>query len=107
MHNTKGIAHLDLKAENILIANHLSKPIIKVADFGIATDQNIQSLNTMNGTISHMPPEVLEFKNQDGKKRDIFALGIILFEIVVGTSPLNFACKNSDQKYKHLAKGDL
>ena len=56
LHNQRQIVHRDLKPQNILVDQNLN---VKVADFGSATDKNIESLLTLAGTEQYAAPEVL------------------------------------------------
>ena len=81
---SKGVAHRDLKLENILVDNELN---IKIADFGFATFKNVNKLESYSGTMTYMAPEIKESKQYDGKKTDMFSIGVILFIIVQGIFP--------------------
>ncbi len=58
------IVHRDIKLENILVGENMT---LKLADFGFATDQNIENLSDIKGTQSYMAPEVRENDTYDGK----------------------------------------
>ena len=78
----KGIVHRDLKPENILIDKEGN---FKIADFGLATDKNIEKQLDVLGTKCRMAPEIFEAsggKEYKGPAVDIFAVGTILFNIV-------------------------
>ena len=97
LHNN-GILHLDIKSNNIMI---LPDGNIKLIDLGIASRMSDASDSTGFGTPAYMPPEQSE-KGQCGKYTDIFALGIMLFEMLTGTVP--FTGQNSSdirQKIKY------
>jgi len=78
-----GILHLDIKSNNVMIQPNGR---IKLIDLGIASRMSDASNSTGFGTPAYMPPEQSE-KGQCGKYTDIFALGIMLFEMLTGTVP--------------------
>lgn len=86
-HN-RGLIHRDLKLENVLFKEKGSY-IIKIVDFGIAGVCKAQQKDkTDAGTLGYMAPEVLSRKNVDaGPAIDIWALGCMLYAMVLGTMP--------------------
>lgn len=49
---------------------------LKLADFGFATDKNIEELSDIKGTQSYMAPEVRENETYNGKQSDVFSMGV-------------------------------
>lgn len=78
----KGIAHLDVKPDNIYVKNG----VYKLGDFGCATLLD-KSLPIEEGDARYMPQEILNEKYDDLDKADIFSLGIAIYELIRG-SPL-------------------
>jgi serine/threonine protein kinase len=91
--HVNGVVHRDLKPENIFLVRHDRTPhFVKVLDFGIAklfdgSHPNGQtSLGTIIGTPEYMAPEQWSGKVSDGRT-DLYALGIIAFELLTGRTP--------------------
>ncbi len=83
-----GLVHRDISPDNILVSR---SGAVKVVDFGIAK-ANAQPSMTRSGVIkgkmAYMPPEQLGRKPVD-RRVDIFALGVVLHELVTGTWPFD------------------
>jgi tetratricopeptide (TPR) repeat protein/serine/threonine protein kinase len=94
----KGIIHRDVKPTNVLVTLHDGTPVCKVIDFGIAkaTGQQLteKTLFTnfaqMIGTPLYMSPEQAQMSGLDIDTRtDIYALGVLLYELLTGTTPFD------------------
>lgn len=90
----KGILHRDLKPTNVLVAEIDGKATPKIIDFGIAkaldrplTELTLQTAGAI-GTPSYMSPEALDGSDVD-TRADVYALGILLFELLVGQKPFD------------------
>jgi WD40 repeat protein/serine/threonine protein kinase len=108
----KGIIHRDLKPTNILITEHDGRPVPKVIDFGLAkalqgghalTDHTLYTaFGAMVGTPLYMAPEQVGINSLDIDTRtDIYALGVILYELLTGSTPLE------RQRFKEVAWDEI
>jgi len=84
----RGIVHRDLKPENIMVDENDN---IKLIDFGIALKEDARRLTFVNvsnmlGTPDYISPEQVQ-GNRGDQRSDIYALGIMLYEMLTGTVP--------------------
>ena len=82
-----GVVHRDIKPANLMIMNG---PKVKIMDFGIARleSSSLTQVGTVVGTPTHMSPEQLMGIPADGRA-DIWSAGVILYELLTGTSPFH------------------
>jgi len=96
----KGLIHRDLKPSNLLVGVVDGRPQVKVIDFGIAkaatptmTERTqFTRVGQIIGTPQYMSPEQADTSGLDVDTRtDIYSLGVVLYEMLVGTVPLDLA----------------
>ncbi|KAG4105989.1 Pkinase-domain-containing protein [Neocallimastix lanati (nom. inval.)] len=83
--HSKRIVHRDLKPENLLVDE---KNDIKISDFGCAVFTSNIVPGTLYGTLDYFSPEMIESKMYD-EKIDIWSLGVIMYELLVGKTPFD------------------
>lgn len=97
----KNVAHRDMKLENILIDEESN---VKIIDFGFSlVTPRTKPLNVCCGTPSYMAPELMARKNYYGHLVDVWALGIILYILVVGIFP--FKAPTNHELYQKITTG--
>jgi serine/threonine protein kinase/Flp pilus assembly protein TadD len=81
-----GVLHRDLKPTNVILsADKNNEPRAVITDFGLATDED-GNTDLLGGTPSYMAPELKE-SGKTSKASDVYALGVILYEVVTGQKP--------------------
>lgn len=91
----KGVIHRDLKPSNVLVVDLDGQPVPKVIDFGTAKATEALLVNqatlteqgTMLGTIEYMSPEQAAFSRDIDTTTDVYSLGVMLYELLVGALP--------------------
>lgn len=95
------IIHCDLKLENILLSEeyiyflfifyffvYYYSGHVKITDFGLSSFLAAgRTTKSTCGSLAYLPPEVLEKKGCEGPPRDIWAMGIILYQMIYGNFP--------------------
>ncbi len=102
-----GIVHRDLKPENIFVTQKKGRDFVKVLDFGISkikspehTDVKLTGTDQIVGTPLYISPELARGMSSIDHRTDIYALGVIVYEMLTGTPP--FTGQNHFQLlYKH------
>jgi len=95
--HASSVIHRDLKPDNIMLMNRLGDPdFVKVLDFGLAkmfaaSDASAvqTAIGVLLGTPQYMSPEACESKRDIDHRTDIYALGVLLFQMMTGVLPFD------------------
>jgi eukaryotic-like serine/threonine-protein kinase len=95
--HSQGVVHRDLKSDNIMLLDTMTGDHAKVLDFGIAkinepdgvVDTNLTAPNLVIGTPQYMSPEQCSQNSEIDARSDIYSLGVILYEMLVGHVPFS------------------
>ncbi len=111
----KAIIHRDLKPSNILVTEVDGKPVPKIIDFGVAkaltqkltAETMFTRVGTMIGTPEYMSPEQAASSGEDIDTRtDVYSLGIILYELLVGAPPIELRKVAFEEFLRRLREDD-
>ncbi|MBL9006847.1 MAG: serine/threonine protein kinase [Myxococcales bacterium] len=111
--HTKGIIHRDLKPANIMLVEDPetgAKDWVKVLDFGLARvrepgdgeEGRLTQTGMVMGTPSYMSPEQVRSARSVVDKSDVYALGVMLYEMVSGQKPFN-ANSDAEVMFMHMS----
>ena len=115
MHD-RGVAHCDLKPDNVLLAENFSVTgpnVVKLVDFGFAlkfttTKDGPIPERIPGGTLEFMCPEALDNQEIDPTKQDIYSLGIMMCLLLRGKMPFNLPEEEQNDRKAHLrARAEL
>jgi tetratricopeptide (TPR) repeat protein len=95
--HTKGVIHRDIKPSNVLVSTVDGRPMVKVIDFGIAkaTDSRLTEKTLFTefkqfiGTPEYMSPEQAAGSLDLDTRTDVYALGVLLYELLTGATPFD------------------
>jgi serine/threonine protein kinase len=108
--HTKGVLHRDIKPSNVLVCMQDGRPVAKVIDFGVAKALQqplaegtlVTEFGAIVGTLEYMAPEQAEVSPLGVDTRaDVYALGVLLYELLTGSTPLD------KRRLKRAALGEV
>jgi non-specific serine/threonine protein kinase/serine/threonine-protein kinase len=111
----KAIIHRDLKPSNILVGEVDGKPMPRIIDFGVAkaTSERLTAetlftrVGAIIGTPGYMSPEQAESTGVDVDTRtDVYSLGVVLYELLVGARPLDFQKLSFEEILRRVREDD-
>jgi eukaryotic-like serine/threonine-protein kinase len=93
--HAQGVIHRDLKPENVFVTKEGDRTVLKIIDFGIAKagelgggTANLTVMGAMMGTPEYMAPEQAHSAEKADARSDIFAVGVMLYEMISGARPV-------------------
>ena len=100
--HSQGIIHFDIKSQNILVSDKEGEPIVKVLDFGWAT-QTASATTERKGTPAYMAPEILAGSPNVDQRADLYSLGMLCFRALSGHWPFIENAEAAMQWHRHGA----
>lgn len=93
----EGVLHLDFKSDNVLLRKEEAPPNAVIMDFGLSRASDVATVQASTsgghgaGTLAYMALEQLECRNDVGAPADIYAFGVVLYEMLTGCLPFRGA----------------
>jgi serine/threonine-protein kinase len=88
--HARGVVHRDVKPDNVVLVRRGDAEVVKLVDFGLASDEEATEKLTATGiafgTPEYLSPEMATGKHLDGRA-DLYAVGVMLFEMLSGRRP--------------------
>jgi serine/threonine protein kinase len=117
----KGVLHRDIKPSNVLVAMQDGKAIPRIIDFGVAkamdqplaehlrlteslTEQPLTLIGSIIGTLQYMSPEQADASPDVDTRSDVYSLGVLLYELLTGTTPLDHSTLRGVQMFRVLIR---
>jgi eukaryotic-like serine/threonine-protein kinase len=109
----KAIIHRDLKPSNILVQELDGKATPRIIDFGLAKAMSqlggetmLTHVGSVMGTLGYMSPEQAEGSEDIDTRTDVYSLGVVFYELLVGALPLDFKKLANDEALRRLREQD-
>jgi serine/threonine-protein kinase len=103
--HTRGVIHRDLKSSNIYVEPGEKVKLLDLGMAKVADEYNVTAPNQLLGTPFYISPEQLfDPRSVDGRT-DLFALGVVLFEVLTGEWP--YVYENKKALLKRVMKGEI
>ena len=89
-----GVVHRDLKPDNVMLEGSDTAPLVKLLDFGVAKQMDAEAMTMTGtglivGTPGFIAPEVIVHGISNDPRSDLYALGVVWFEMVTATQPFS------------------